>query len=108
MSRYFLKNQLTWTQTKVRNKAIEKCSIWVGSLEVQSGFYCMPKGMSIPEHTHSSWVQVVVLEGEMQVETKEDGKISITAGGCYFVEPGDTHRETAVQDTLVLVTDGED
>lgn len=44
----------------------------------------------------------------MEVETEQDGKVRIAAGGCYFVEPGDTHIETAVTDVLVLVTQGED
>jgi len=34
--------------------------------------------------------------------------VRISQGGCYFVEPGDTHMETATEDTLVLVTQGED
>jgi mannose-6-phosphate isomerase-like protein (cupin superfamily) len=53
-------------------------------------------------------VQVAVMEGEMQIETAQDGMVRIAAGGCYFVEPGETHKETAVQDSLVLVTQGED
>ncbi len=55
-----------------------------------------------------SWVQVMVLEGRMEVVTEQDSIVSISAGGCYFVEPGDSHHETATEDTLVLVTQGED
>jgi hypothetical protein len=40
--------------------------------------------------------------------TEEDGMVHIKAGGCYFVEAGDIHKETAVEDTMVLVTQGED
>ena len=68
----------------------------------------MREGMTIPKHTHPNWVQVMVLEGEIEVETELDGTICIAAGGCYFVEPGDSHKETAVVETLVLVTQGED
>ena len=50
----------------------------------------------------------MVVDGEIEVETLQDGKIRIATGGCYFVEPGDTHKETAVCDTLVLVTQAED
>jgi mannose-6-phosphate isomerase-like protein (cupin superfamily) len=50
----------------------------------------------------------MVLEGEIKVETEQDGVVTISAGGCYFVEPSDSHTETAVIDTLVLVTQGED
>ncbi len=50
----------------------------------------------------------MVLEGEIEVETGTQGTVRIAAGGCYFVEAGETHRERAVGDTLVLVTQGED
>jgi quercetin dioxygenase-like cupin family protein len=32
----------------------------------------------------------------------------IKTGGYYFVEPGDAHRETAVEDSLLLVICEED
>ncbi len=50
----------------------------------------------------------MVVEGAMEIETDDDGKVRIDAGGCYFVEAGDTHKERAIEDTLVLVTQGED
>ena len=87
---------------------MEKSIVWEGDFDVRSAFFRMPRGMEIPEHTHPSWVQVIVVEGEMEITTKADGKVNVTAGGCYFIEPGETHTETAVQDTLVLVTQGED
>ncbi|MBT7952763.1 MAG: cupin domain-containing protein [Gammaproteobacteria bacterium] len=109
MSQYFLKDKLSWAQSPVRGGIdIEKSVIWEGDCNVRSAFFNMPAGMLIPEHTHPSWVQVMVVEGEMKVETEQDGVVCITAGGCYFVEPGDSHKETAVGDTLVLVTQAED
>jgi quercetin dioxygenase-like cupin family protein len=109
MSRYFPKKEMAWEQSPVRGGTImEKSIIWEGGLNIRSAFFRMPKGMSIPEHTHPKWVQVMVIEGEMEVQSDEDGTVRIEAGGCYFVEPGDTHQETAVQDTLVLVTQDED
>ena len=50
----------------------------------------------------------MVVEGTMEVESDEDGKVRIEAGGCYFVEAGDTHTETAIEESLLLVTQGED
>jgi len=109
MSRYFPKEKLSWTQAPVRGGIeMEKSIIWEGDFNVRSAFFNMPKGMVIPKHTHPSWVQVMVVDGEMEVETGQDGTIRIAAGGCYFVEPGDSHQETAVCDSLVLVTQGED
>ena len=109
MAHYYPKEKLSWTKASVRGGVdMEKSVIWEGDFDVRSAFFHMPKGMSIPKHTHPKWVQVMVLEGEMEVETEQDGVVSITAGGCYFVEPGESHVETAAEDTLVLVTQGED
>ena len=109
MSRYFPKEQLSWKQAPVRGGTVmDKSIAWEGDYDTRSAFFRMPKGMSIPRHTHPKWVQVMVVEGTIEIETEEDGKIRIGAGGCYFVEPGDTHMETAIEDTLVLVTQGED
>ena len=109
MSRYFPKKKLSWTQATVRGGTVmDKSIVWEGDFDVRSAFFRMPAGMIIQKHTHPKWVQVMVLEGEMEVETEQDGIVRIAAGGCYFVEPGDSHKETAVRDTLVLVTQGED
>ena len=109
MSRYFPKQDLSWTQTLVQGVTLmDKSIVFEGDFDIRSGFFRMPAGMTIPMHRHTKWVQVAVMEGEMQIETAQDGMVRIAAGGCYFVEPGETHKEIAVQDTLVLVTQGED
>ncbi len=109
MSRYFPKEQLSWEQAPVRGGTVmDKSVVWEGDYDIRSAFFRMPKGMTIPRHTHPKWVQVMVVEGEFEVETDEDGKVRIEAGSCYFVEAGDTHMETAIEDSLVLVTQGED
>ncbi len=87
---------------------MDKSIIWEGDFDVRSAFFRMPEGTTIPKHTHPKWVQVMVVEGEMEIETEPDGKINISSGGCYFVEPGDSHIERAVKNTIVLVTQGED
>ena len=109
MSRYFNQDELSWVQTPVRGGTImSKSIVWEGDYDTRSAFFRMPKGMSVPMHDHPKWVQVMVVSGEMEVETEEDGMVHIKAGGCYFVEAGDIHKETAVEDTMVLVTQGED
>ena len=50
----------------------------------------------------------MVLEGEMEIKSEQDGTVRIAAERCYFVESGDSHIETALKDSLVLVTQGED
>jgi len=109
MSRYVTAKNMSWKNAPVRGGTVmEKCVIWEGEYDVRSAFFRMPEGMSIPQHTHPKWVQVMVLEGAIEVETSLDGRLRIESGECYFVEAGDTHVETAVVDSLVLVTQGED
>jgi quercetin dioxygenase-like cupin family protein len=109
MSKYFQKDELEWQQAPVRGGTVmARSTVWEGDYDTRSAFFKLPKGMCIPSHTHPKWVQVMVVEGEMEIESEEDGKVQVCAGGCYFIEAGDTHRETATTDTLVLVTQGED
>jgi len=109
MSRYYPKERQSWEETIVPSGAImDKCIIWEGDFKVRSAFFRMSKGTINLKHTHSKWVQVMVLEGEMEIESEKDGTVRIAAGECYFVEPDESHMETALEDTLVLVTQGED
>ncbi len=48
------------------------------------------------------------MSGVMQVQADGEDPHTIDDGGCYFVEPGDTHSETALNDTLLLVICEED
>ena len=108
MSRYFNKDQLSWGKAPVRGGTImSKSIVWEGDYDTRSAFFQMPKGMSVPLHTHPKWVQVMVVEGVMEVESDDDGTVRIEAGGCYFVEAGDSHKETAIEDSIVLVTQGD-
>ncbi len=68
----------------------------------------MPQGMALPVHHHPYWCQVYVVNGVMEVQLEGELLHTINAGGYYFVEPGDTNRETALTDTLLLVTCEED
>ena len=109
MSHYFLKEHLQWQQAPVRGGTVmSKSVVWEGNFAIRSAFFRMPAGMVIPRHTHPMWVQVMVIEGEMEIEADDGEKMNVAEGGCYFVEPEDSHVETAVADTLVLVTQAED
>jgi quercetin dioxygenase-like cupin family protein len=44
----------------------------------------------------------------MEVQADAGEPHIIATGGYYFVEPGETHRETAVDDSLLLVICEED
>jgi len=103
MSRYVNTADQVWDTAKVEGAEMERCVLWDGQHQVFSGFFRMPAGMHLPLHHHGKWVQILVLNGKMKVELKGAEPRTIEPGGYYFVEPGDAHSETAVEDTLLLV-----
>ncbi len=104
MSKYFNVTDQVWDSADVVGVKMERCMLWGGGHGVISAFFRLPAGTCLPLHHHSGWVQILVLEGEMCVEQKGAELRHIGSGGYYFVEPGDTHVETAVEDSLILVT----
>jgi quercetin dioxygenase-like cupin family protein len=108
MTRYLQPDELHWADVDVRGATISKASVFEGNYGVRSAFFRMPAGCAVPPHHHAKWVQVMVLEGRMRIEQKGEPDREVAAGSCYFVEAGETHVETAVEDTLVQVTQGED
>ena len=104
MARYFTKEDRVWTTVDVRGTAMDKAVLWADGYDIQSSLFRMTEGMVIERHTHQHWVQVVVLEGEMQVEADGEDIARIPVGGCYLLTPGDTHCERAVVESVVLVT----
>ena len=83
---------------------METCPLWNEGFDIQSSLFRMPAACVIRKHLHMQWVQVAVLEGEMQVESDQDGTVRVSAGGCYVTRPGEWHVETAVRATVLLVT----
>lgn len=108
MTQYHGGEELAWETVDVRGAEMQKAVVWEGAHDVRSAFFRMPAGLEIPDHSHTKWVQVMVLEGVMRVEQRGVPPREISAGGVYFVTPGENHVETAVEDCLVLVTQGED
>lgn len=104
MSKYFNVTDQVWDNADIVGVKMERCLLWSGGHGVISAFFRLPAGTCLPLHHHSGWVQILVLEGVMRVEPKGAGPRDIGRGGYYFVEPGDTHVETAVEDSLILVT----
>jgi quercetin dioxygenase-like cupin family protein len=108
MTRYLPTDEQRWNPIDVRGIKMQACRLWEGNYNVESGLYRMPQGMTIPRHHHAHWCQVFVVSGAMQVQADAEAPHTIDAGGVYFVEPGDTHTETALEDTLLLVICEED
>jgi len=97
-----------WHPVDVRGTTMETCTLWEGGHGTCAGLYRMPAGMRIDRHLHSRWVQVFVVEGAMRVDDDDGGVHAVEAGGYYFVEPGESHVETALRDTVVLVVEDGD
>ena len=108
MTRYVPTEDQHWRPIDVRGVTMQFCRLWDGNYNVESGLYRLPAGMTIPSHHHAYWCQVFVVSGAMEVQGAAEGPHRITAGGYYFVEPGDTHRESAVEDSVLLVICEED
>jgi quercetin dioxygenase-like cupin family protein len=103
MTKYVTATDQRWEATEVRGVKMEKCLLWEGKHHVRSALYRMLKGTQLPSHHHAYWVQVFVISGKMQVEAVGSEAHTMAAGEYYFVEPGETHVETALEDTQLLV-----
>lgn len=108
MTRYVEPDALEWQEVEVRGATMSKAVVFEGDYDVRSAFFRMPAGCAVPPHDHTKWVQVMVLEGRVRVEQEGLPDRDVGAGSCYFVDAGETHVEKALEDSLVLVTQGED
>jgi quercetin dioxygenase-like cupin family protein len=104
MPRYVNVTDRVWEDAEVVGVKMERCPLWGGDHGVMTGFFRMPAGTRLPRHHHGGWVQILVLEGAMRVEQQDAPSRDVGPGGWYFVEPGDTHVETAVEDAVIFVT----
>ena len=108
MTKYLPTENQHWDPIDVRGITMQACRLWEGNYNVESALYRMPKGMTIPSHHHDYWCQVFVVSGKMEVQADGEEPHIMTMGSYYFVEPGDTHQETAIEDTVLLVICEED
>ncbi len=71
------------------------------------GKYKSSKGVQFTRHTHTDWVVLTVLSGKVQVSRRDGADIRVYyPGDTYLVEPGETHVETSLEDTEVVVVNG--
>lgn len=92
-----------WESSALLGLNMDRCLLWAGAHEMLSGFFRMPAGMSFPLHRHEDWVHVLVMEGKMEVKMNGGQVHEIRRGGYCFVELGDIHIESSVEDSLLLV-----
>lgn len=98
----FNPDDLQWHKASVRGIPLDEAPVLKGEDGIYSAFYRLPAGTLIKKHKHRNWVQVLVLEGSMAVETDGETRI-VTAGGCYVAPASGIHIETATTDSLVFV-----
>ena len=71
------------------------------------GKYKSSKGVQFTRHTHTDWVVVTVLSGKVEVSRHNGADIRVYhPGDTYLVELGETHTETSLEDTEVVVVNG--
>lgn len=72
-----------------------------------TGWYELEKGFEYKTHRHRDWLVIAVVSGRLKVTTNSDTETCVyEAGDVYLVEPGAVHRETALEDTKVLIVSG--
>lgn len=70
------------------------------------GKYQSSKGVQFTRHTHTDWVVVTVVSGKVEVSRDGADTNIYYPGDTYLVEPGETHAETSLEDTVVVVVNG--
>lgn len=79
---------------------IPRCTLWNGEHGVHTSIVKMHKGMDLGLHKHETWVQVFVLSGSLYCS---HGKLTCGPGDYYFVEPGETHVEIALEESEIMI-----
>jgi len=97
-----------YDNVNVHGSMMDKAVVFEGNYDLRSAFFRMKAGQVIARHTHTKWVQVMILSGSMKIEQEGVEDIVAKAGSVYFLDPHYPHTETALEETLVLVTQGED
>jgi quercetin dioxygenase-like cupin family protein len=105
--RHVTMESLEWKDNDVRGTILSRGLVYEGAHGVESAFFRMAAGQRIERHVHELWVQVMVVRGGIHVDQEGAAPFDALAGTLYFLEPGFSHVETALEDTLVLVTEGD-
>ena len=98
--KYTAKAERVYEGDAVVGHDIPRCTLWDGGYGVHTAIVKMYKGMDLGTHKHETWVQVFILSGSMYCSR---GKLTCVAGDHYFVEPGESHTEVALEDSEVMI-----
>ena len=100
-TKYVPTGERQWFSANVRGTEMAGATLWNEGFGLSTRVFRMPKGMVISQHRHDVFVQVAVLSGRMHID---EGDRTMGPGDVYFIHPGQTHVETALEDTEVMVT----
>ena len=96
-----------WIHENVVGHAIDRCKLWYDGHGVSFSLVKMPANYELSLHRHETWVSVFVVEGSMLVKGAGEDEQKVGTGGFYFVNPGEEHVETSVDETTVLIVKAE-
>ncbi|MCQ8829973.1 cupin domain-containing protein [Streptomyces malaysiensis] len=106
MAEFMHVHQEKWRAAQTVGHTLERCGLWEGREGTAAELWRIPEDYDLGKHRHDTWVSVFILEGAMRY-TDSAGERTLGPGDCYFVNPGDTHREETLAKSLVLVVEAD-
>ena len=100
--------EMAYEESNIYGTTLRRSPVFEGDHGVRSAFIKLREGDVIRRHKHRKWVQVAIVSGSLRIEQEGAETFTAQSGEVYFLDPGHQHVETALTDTLVLVTQGED
>ncbi|WIX75047.1 cupin domain-containing protein [Amycolatopsis carbonis] len=95
-----------WIHEDVVGHAIDRCKLWYDGHGLSFSLVKMPPDHELSLHRHETWVSVFVVDGVLKWEGGGQER-KLGAGDFYFVQPGEEHVETSLEDTTVLIIKAE-
>lgn len=105
MSKYMKAAQQEWTTATIRSIwEMQSATLWNDGHDIATRIYRVPKGLHFDRHRHFVFVQLFIVSGKYRIHEDGVGERVLEAGDIVFVQPGDVHTETALEDTVILST----
>lgn len=105
MSKYVTAAQQEWSTATIRSIwEMQSATLWNDGQDIATRIYRVPKGLHFERHRHFVFVQLFIVSGKYRIHEDGVGERVLEAGDIVFVQPGDVHTETALEDTVILST----
>lgn len=95
-----------WEAGETVGHTLERCQLWKAKEGTAAELWRIPKDYDLGTHRHDTWVSVFIVEGALRWSDGVDDR-TLGPGDCYFVSPGEAHREATLADSLVLVVEAD-